>query len=321
MVNYVTNPFSSNSKDVDDELDRLSISSSSSSNDTSNSSDNSDITTLIDNPYKWSTNGSDYARQTLTSNGNVLPLEIPRDISISSNKKTNDNSTSNTLSVKNKVLLDGMQKVQEYVALPGNIVRVVLEFPVRGKDGSSLTFELDDVVSLSYSVYRAKPAVVLLGQSSVDGFALGVKTVAGSIVRSVFSHDKLTLLQSSMYTSAQKERAERVEGKNNKLPKGSPEKELLSYMKDDLTTFNIHCVAITESLNPSTGEPYMKTDSIIGCMIINNGQVFSIEDLITEGNFSYQAKNVRSTVGAPDFSEGFSTQPAFKSVSEIMGDY
>lgn len=229
-------------------------------------------------------------------------------------------SFTNALKVKNKLLYNNMDKVQEYVALPGNVVRVVLEFPKRGEDGNSITFELDDVVSLSYSVYRAKPAVVLLGQSSIDGFALGTKTVAGSLIRSVFSHDKLTLLQSSMLNKAQQGRAERLERKNNMLPKGTPYKELSAYMKDDLTTFNIHCVSITENLQPHTGEPYMRTDSIMGCMIINNGQVFSIEDLVTEGNFSYQAKNVKSTVGAPDDGVGFSTQPAFKSVSELMGN-
>ena len=272
------------------------------------------------NPYQWSATGTNYATQSISEGGSLLTTEIPRGTSLSNKYNIFDNPVSNILDEKFKNALNGTELTQEYIAIPGNIVHVLIEFPGRGLNGNALIFQLDDVVSLSYSVYRAKPTVVLLGGSGVDGFGLGVKTVAGSLVRSVFSHDKFTLVQSAMYNQYQKNMADKTSGKNNKLPTGLPEKELLSCMKDDLTSFNIHCVSITEGINPITQEPYLKTDSIIGCMIINNGQVFSVEDLITEGNFSYQAKGVRSSVGAPDFSEGFSSSPAFKTISQIMGE-
>ena len=218
-----------------------------------------------------------------------------------------------------------IEAVQTYVSIPGTIVKTLLEFPEyqHGKlEGQSLFIELDDIISLSYSVYRAKAPVVTLGQNSVGGYALGTKTVAGSMIRSVFMTDNLTEFQSKCYLADKEEMKKRLNGINGKISKGTPLKEELSVMKDDLTVFNIHTVVMTEEANiniPSEyGTPYMKFESILGCVIINNGQVFSIPDVITESTFSFQAKTVKSTSRIEDFTIGFSSKQAFKSGSSLL---
>lgn len=207
---------------------------------------------------------------------------------------------------------------QTYVAIPGTIVRTLLEFPNYSSDGKSAVIELDDVMTLSYSVYRAKPPVVTLGQNSVSGYALGVKTVAGSMVRSVFMTDKLSEFQVKCYLMNQEEIEDRLSGLDSKIPSGVPFKDQLSIMKDDLAYFNIHTMAVSEVNKYDTTTPYMKLESIIGAMILNNGQIYSIEDLVTESTFSFQAKAVRTTSNIEDYTRGYSSTPSFKSISSLM---
>lgn len=208
---------------------------------------------------------------------------------------------------------------QTYVAIPGTIVRVLIEFPNYSADGKSAIIELDDVMTLSYSVYRVKVPVVTLGQNSVGGYGLGVKTVAGSMVRSVFMTDKLTEFQTKCYILNQENIQKRLLGLDATMPSGVPLKDQLSFMKDDLAYFNLHILALSENtkLVEEKDEPFMRIETIIGAVIINNGQIYSIEDLVTESTFSFQAKAVRSTSNIEDYTRGYSSNQAFPSISSL----
>lgn len=209
---------------------------------------------------------------------------------------------------------------QTYKTIPGTIVKVLLEFPDY-KDGKSAIIELDDVMTLSYSVYRVKVPVVTLGQSSVGGYGLGVKTVAGSMVRSVFMTDRVSEFQTKCYLMNQEDIKNRLDNIDGQLPSGVPLKDQLSFMKDDLASFNIHMVAIAEELKDyNDNAPFMRQEMIIGAMIINNGQTYSIEDLITETTFSFQAKAVRTSSDPSAYSRGYSSNQAFKSISSLLDE-
>lgn len=187
---------------------------------------------------------------------------------------------------------------QEYTAIPGTSVKIILEFPEINQEGQTLVFHLDDVMTLSYSMYRAKTRVVTLGRTDAIGYGLGTRLVAGSVIRSVFTTDKLTKFQEDVYFMNQKDIEGRLLGKNNQIPTGLPGKDALAIMKDDLTSFNIHVAVQTEDLSfdeeTKQYKPNVRYEVILGCVIINTGQVFSIEDLITESTFSYEAKAVKS---------------------------
>lgn len=207
---------------------------------------------------------------------------------------------------------------QTYKTIPGTIVKVLLEFPEYDGDKSAI-IELDDAMTLSYSIYRVKVPVVTLGQNSVGGYGLGVRTVAGSLIRSVFMTDRLSEFQTQCYLMNQEEIKDRLNNIDGKISRGVPLKDQLSFMKDDLTYFNIHMVSISEELKDYVNNaPFMRQEMIIGAMIINNGQTYSIEDLITESTFSFQAKAVRTSSDPSDYSRGYSNNKSFKSISSLL---
>ena len=230
--------------------------------------------------------------------------------------KTNDDFTSGI--TPGQMSPTKYDTTQTYKTIPGTIVKVLLEFPDY-QDGKSAVIELDDVMTLSYSVFRVKAPVVPLGQNNVDGYALGVKTVAGTMIRSVFMTDRITDFQTRCYLLNQQEIKERLEGLDGKISSGVPLKDQLAFMKDDLAYFNIHMLAISEeSKDLTSNTPFMRQEMIIGAMIINNGQTYSVEDLITETSFSFQAKAVRSASDPSAYSRGFSGNTSFKSISSLM---
>lgn len=239
--------------------------------------------------------------------------------------KSSQNTTNLTTDVKTvqdelgKRSSDGIEinNVQTYVSIPGTIVKTLIEFPEYA-DGKSAIIELDDVMTLSYSVARTKIPVVSLGQTSVGGYALGVKTVAGSVIRSVFSVDNLTEFQSKCYLMNKEEIKKRLDGVNNTVPKGTPLKEEVAFMKDDLAAFNIHIVIVPENSYDANDMVSTRFESIIGCVLINNGQVYSVEDLITESTFSFQAKGVKSTNNIDDFTTGYSQRSSFVAASSLL---
>ena len=213
------------------------------------------------------------------------------------------------------------EKEQTYQAIPGTIVRTLLEFPNFDGNDKSKVIVLDDAMSISYSVYRAKPSVTLLGSNSISGYGLGTRTVAGSIIRSVFTTDNITEFQNLCYNMNIEQIGRRLTGLDASLPSGLPKEDLISFMKDDITSFNIHMCAISEevrSFENKSNTPFMRFESIIGAIILNNGQVYSIQDLVTESTFSFQAKAVKTATNMEDFSRGFSTNKTHKSISDLL---
>lgn len=201
-----------------------------------------------------------------------------------------------------------------YYAIPGTIVQTVLEFPEYDKEGKSLIIVLDDVMSLSYSIYRSKIRVIPLGQNKTRGFGLGTRLVAGSMIRSVFTTDKFTDIQSRIYVDNATSIEARLKGINDAIPKGIPNKDIYSIMKDDLGYFNIHTLAL-----PEYADAKPRYETIYGVTIINTGQVYSVEDLITESTFSFEALGVKSSTGdLTAFRRGFSDNTSVTSVSEIL---
>ena len=212
------------------------------------------------------------------------------------------------------------EQEQNYIPIPGTTVRVLLEFPQYNIEGKSAVIQLDDVMTIAFSAHRVKAPVTTLGQSSVTGFGLGTRTVAGSIIRSVFTTDNLTALQAKIFLEDQENIENRLKGKDKELPSGLPMRDQIAIMQDDLTAFNIHIYSISED-TLQVGEVYSpreRFDTIIGATITNTGQVYSIEDLITESTISFQAKAFRSSSNITDYSRGYSTNAAHPSVSSLM---
>lgn len=208
---------------------------------------------------------------------------------------------------------------QEFIAIPGTTVRILLEFPQYNIHGKTAIIQLDDAMTISFSSYRVKAPVTLLGQTSVSGYGLGTRMVAGSLIRTIFTTDKLTELQSKIFLEDQKNIKNRLKGLGG-VPTGLPLKDQISIVQDDLTSFNIHMYAATEYTHKLGEErvPFERFETIIGAVVTNTGQVYSIEDLITESTISFQAKAIRSSTNITDYSRGYGASGTYPSVTSIM---
>ena len=183
-------------------------------------------------------------------------------------------------------------KFSTFESMSGANTTVLFEFPDYDKEQGSIYILMRSVVSLSVSVHRAKIPVITLGENAVQGFALGNKTVAGSIIKTLTFNDELDGAIKYFTDKSLKEKQETFKKNLGSRTLTLDEKYQISQkqfdtiMRDDLIPFNIHSYAFSEY----TGQSKMLLNSVYGCTIINEGQVQSIENLITENTFSFIAK-------------------------------
>lgn len=175
-----------------------------------------------------------------------------------------------------------MEKV--YHSIGGIDINVILAFPDDVGGLSSPYVFLGSAITVSYSVHRAKSPVFNLGESTVSGFSIGKKTVAGSIIKAVMEDDELEefLLEKLPKMQSIKKDKEVVS-----VTKLSYSKDSSSIMKDDLLPFNIILVFSSEY------KQVEREEVIYGCNVISNGKVLSAMDLFTEDQISFVAKDVR----------------------------
>lgn len=205
--------------------------------------------------------------------------------------------------------------------MSGANTMVVIEFP--SFEGSAynkpIYVKLNSVVSLSWSVYRAKTPVTLLGSSTIAGFGLGSKTVAGHIIKTLTYQDELSAVV-EYYSEVALEYKNATYysnlGSKNEISLDSKfqitQKSFESLMKDDLVPFNIHAYSISEY----TGN--IIKDSIYGCTIINTGQVQSIENLITENTIAFVAKYMEQGTDVRNYSQSNPTLNETMSISKLL---
>ena len=180
-----------------------------------------------------------------------------------------------------------------FESMSGSTTTVLFEFPNYDPKLGSVFILMRSIVSLSVSVHRAKIPVIPLGENSVQGFALGNKTVAGSIIKTLIFNDEFSKFVSYYTTASLKEKnanfVKNLGSKTYSLDSSYKitQKQFDDIMRDDLVPFNIYSFAYSEYTG---GAGNIIMNSIYGCTIINEGQVQSIENLITENTFSFIAK-------------------------------
>jgi hypothetical protein len=169
-----------------------------------------------------------------------------------------------------------VDKTTSIVPVGGSSTHIVLEFPNERK-----FLYMGSVVSLSYSVYRDKTPVFALGQNTIRGFGIGNKYVAGSMVLNMFLDDEIATFINEVI--GEREELLLPDGFN----KDQSYKETHTYMRDDITSFNIHAIFSSEYHGDAT------KITIYDANFVNNGQVMSVDDIVTESTASFVAKDVR----------------------------
>ena len=208
-------------------------------------------------------------------------------------------------------------------SMSGADTMVIIEFPAfeGGMYSKPVYVKLNSVVSLSWSVYRAKTPVTPLGESLVSGFGLGHKTVAGHIIKTLTYKDELSaIVQYYSKVSLDYKNANYVENLGSKVSISLDskyeitQKNFDSLMKDDLVPFNIHAYSISEY----TG--HIIKDSIYGFTIINTGQVQSIENLITENTIAFVAKYIEQAQDVTNNHQSYPSLNGVMSLSKLLAE-
>lgn len=185
------------------------------------------------------------------------------------------------------------EKFQMFESMSGANTIVIFEIPMPDSKDGTVFITMKSIISISVSTSRAKMPIIPLGENTVNGFALGNKTVAGSIIKALIFNDEFSKQIQFFTEKSLKDRKNKFFyqlGSKTFFDSGTYEishKYFDSIMKDDLLPFNIHTFAHSEY---SGLKNKFLMNSIYGCTLINEGQVQSIENLITENTFTYVAK-------------------------------
>ena len=125
--------------------------------------------------------------------------------------------------------------------------------------------ELAELQTISYSIHRENSPVRTLGHVNPRGFVKGSRTIAGSLIFTVFNE----------YAFYRIKQFQRAIAENNY----SPLADMLPPFDVVLTFFNEYGLAAKMKL--------------FGITIVDEGQTMSIDDLITEQTYTYMARGIQ----------------------------
>lgn len=161
-----------------------------------------------------------------------------------------------------------------FTSYSGVDIRASVYVSNRGPDGSirSKLKDLATLQTISVSAFRDKRQVRSLGTVYDKGLTRGPRTIAGSMVFTIFEHSTLAeLLETYRYEN---DRAAPSNGLN-----------LAYVMLDQLPPFDV-------TINFVNEYGFGSRMTILGCELHSEGQVMSIEDMITEQTVQYTARNM-----------------------------
>ena len=126
---------------------------------------------------------------------------------------------------------------------------------------------IGEAQTVTYSVFRPVTPVYNLGSATPAGYVRGERTIAGSIIFTVFDRNVLLNAFYNAYASAGAKCA------NNE------------FLTDELPPFDIHMTF----LNEYGQQAYLVIHDVY---VTTEGQVMSIEDMITENTLQYLATDI-----------------------------
>lgn len=170
------------------------------------------------------------------------------------------NSEARQLGAKAQFKNSGFRR-STYTSFSGADITISIAF----KGGEPV--RIGEAQTVSYSLFRPMEPVYALGSAKPRGFVRGPRTIAGSIIFTVFDRN---VLLDKFYKAYQKAKST------------CTDKE---YLTDELPPFDLHAIF--------TNEYGMQAQMVIhGIHVSSEGQVMSIEDMITENTIQYIATDI-----------------------------
>lgn len=157
---------------------------------------------------------------------------------------------------------------------------------------------IGELTTISYSVYREKAAVRTFSYINVRGFTKGPRTVAGTMIFTVFDKHIVNRLRAEVPYFT----------------------DLVKMKADELPPFDIYI---------TMGNEYGASArlNIYGLTVVDEGQVMSVEDLFTENQWSFMARNIdlQDEIGAEQYIPSTTMNhqeavPTFKTDSLVLDD-
>lgn len=156
-----------------------------------------------------------------------------------------------------------------YTSFSGTDILATMRIPSYQDFEGYKDIVIGNLQTISYSTHREVSPVRTLGRVNPVGFTNGQRTIAGSLIFTIFDRNLVYNV-----IDALKERDP------SRFKSGA------SYLMDEMPPFDIHVYFQNE---------YGQQSHLVieGIVIVDEGQVMSIEDMITENTMSYMARNIQ----------------------------
>jgi hypothetical protein len=199
----------------------------------------------------------------------VDPLPIKRDFRSSGNKNLYDTTAISKIRAEK-----GLPDPFSNMSFAGTDITATMVIPnidrVAGTVGSMDILELAEVQTISYSIHRENAPVRTIGHVNPRGFVKGGRTIAGSLIFTVFN--EYAFYRIKEYRQIMAETGLFF----------APLADMLPPFDIVLTFFNEYGLG---------GK--MK---IYGVTIVDEGQTMSVDDLITEQTYTFMARGIQPLI-------------------------
>ena len=152
--------------------------------------------------------------------------------------------------------------VRTYTSYSGHDMVCIFEIPL--PNGSTITKVAGEVQTISYSIHNEKMPVRVLGDMNMKSIVFGNRTVAGSLILTVFDQHWAASMMKE-YLQAMKSSAH--------------------VLTDELPPMNVSISMCNEYGDRSRLGLY-------GVTFVNEGQTMSVQDMYTENTYQFYAKDV-----------------------------
>lgn len=160
------------------------------------------------------------------------------------------------------------------ISFSGTDTVATIVIPIVGADGkfdgTGEVVELGELQTISYSIHRENSPIRTLGHVNPRGFVKGGRTIAGSLIFTVFNE----------YAFYRIEQYRKLLARRNGF---------FAPLADMLPPFDV----VISFFNEYGQASKMK---IFGVTIVDEGQTMSIDDLITEQTYTYMARGIQPLV-------------------------
>lgn len=154
------------------------------------------------------------------------------------------------------------------MSFSGVDIQATMVLPRIGDETSSSDgdfIELGELQTISYSIHRENSPIRTLGHVNPRGFVKGSRTIAGSLIFTVFNEYAFYRIKEFRKALAERNY--------------SPLADMLPPFDVVLTFFNEYALAAKMKL--------------FGITIVDEGQTMSVDDLITEQTYTYMARGIQ----------------------------